>query len=296
MTFLQRVFDGDNELIDYIQRAVGYTLTGSIREQVFFVLHGTGSNGKSTFIETLRVLLGDYAKHTPFDTFLIKRDGGIPNDVARLCGARLVTACEADAGKRLSESLVKSLTGGDTITARFMRQEFFEFSPQFKIWMATNHRPGIWGVDHAIWRRIKLIPFNVTIPDEQQDKNLPRKLRSELPGILAWAVRGCLRWRESGIGEATAVAAATQQYRRDEDVLSDFLEEQCVLAARVQVKVADLYRAYTRWAEDNGGPGLSKKRFGVYLKERPEGLSSARGSRGDRIWRGIGLRETGDEP
>jgi len=291
--FLKQIFDRDEDLVDYVQRSVGYSLTGAISEQVLFLLHGTGSNGKSTFLEAVRALLGDdYAKHAPFETFLNRKEGAIPNDIARLCGARMVTACEADAGRRMSESLIKSLTGGDRITARFMRQEFFEFTPTFKIWLATNHRPTVWGVDHALWRRLKLIPFNVTIPDQEQDKGLPQKLLAELPGLLNWAVEGCRKWRKDGLLDATAVALATHEYRQDEDLIGDFIEDCCVIDRALSVSVGDLWKAYSAWAAGTGAPELSKRKLGAYLRERPEGLVSKKIG-GVRAWRGLGLQDKG---
>ena len=186
--FLDRIMDGDLAMIAFLQRAVGYSLTGSTREQCMFIAHGPGANGKSVFLHTLRELVGDYGRDCPAETLLAKRDQAINNDVARLASARLVCAVETEDGKRFAESLVKALTGGDTITARFLHREFFEFVPQFKLWLATNHKPTIRGDDHAIWRRIRLIPFAVTIPEAEQDGDLGAKLAEERAGILKWAV------------------------------------------------------------------------------------------------------------
>jgi len=179
-------------LVRFLQRAVGYALTGMTSEQVLFFLYGTGANGKSTFIETCRNLVGEYAQQADFDTFVPKENGHPRNDLARLAGARFVAAVEAAQGRQLAENVIKQATGGDTITARFLYREYFEFSPQFKLFLVANHKPVIIGTDEAIWRRIRLIPFTVTIPPEERDKQLLEKLQRELPGILAWAVRGCL--------------------------------------------------------------------------------------------------------
>jgi putative DNA primase/helicase len=192
--FLHRIFGGDAALIRFVQKAVGYSLTGSTQEQCLFMLYGTGANGKSTFLNAVNRMLGEYASHTPTETLLINRSNGVRNDLARLQGARFVTAVEAEGRRQLAEAQVKQLTGGDKITARYLYQEHFEFYATFKLWLAVNHKLTIQGTDHAIWRRIRLIPFTVTIPEPERDKGLEEKLRAELPGILRWAVEGCLAW------------------------------------------------------------------------------------------------------
>ena len=207
--FLYRVFDGDEELIEFVQRAVGYSLTAETSEQALFSLHGLGANGKSTFLEVLRELMGDLAKNAEFATLLSTRNKGIRNDLARLRGARVVTAAEAGVEQRFDEGLVKQLTGEDVITARHLYHEYFEFRPRFKLWLAANHRPEIRETGYAMWRRIRLIPFNVTIPKAEQDPHLRRKLRSEMVGILAWAVEGSRKWREDRSWRAEG------NYRRD---------------------------------------------------------------------------------
>jgi putative DNA primase/helicase len=208
--FLHDTFAGDADMIGFIQRAIGYSLTGDVREQKLFFLYGTGANGKSTLMETIGFMLSEYAQRAAFATFTQKAsDGGPRNDIARMVGARMVIASEVDAGRRLDEALIKMLTGGDKLSARFLFHEIFEFFPQFKVWIFGNHKPQILGTDHAIWRRIDLIPFEVKIPDAEQDKELKVKLRDELPGILAWAVRGCLDWQQGGLREPPQVLAAT---------------------------------------------------------------------------------------
>jgi putative DNA primase/helicase len=276
-------------LSEFIARAVGYVLTGDTREQALLVLHGSGSNGKSTFLELLQALLGDYAQSTPSATLLAKdphRHEGIPNDIARLRGARLVTAIEIGKGKRLNEELIKRLTGGDLMTARFLHAEFFDFTPEFKLFIACNDLPQIRGTDHAIWRRIKRIPFTVTIPDEEQDKDLPAKLRAELPGILRWAVEGCADWQRQGLGIPEEVKAATDSYQRDMDTLMNFIEECCVRSesSSVQVQSTRLYRAYKDWCGDEP---LSQSAFGKALEER--GFLRERGTGNHYYWRGLGL-------
>ncbi len=284
--FLDRVFAGDADVVDFVQRAVGYSLTGDTREQVFFFLYGTGQNGKSTFLETLRALLGDYGQAADFSTFLATERDGVRNDLAKLRGARLVTAVEAGEGRRLAEVLVKQVTGGDTITARFLFREFFDFTPVFKLWLGANHKPVIRGTDHAIWRRVRLIPFTVTIPEAERDRDLKAKLRAELPGILAWAVEGCLRWHRDGLGEPEAVRAATAAYRAEMDVLGDFVAECCVEDSGASVTAAALHAAYTAWAERQGEKPLAPRTFGLRLQER--GFRPRKGTAGRREW--VGLR------
>jgi putative DNA primase/helicase len=292
LAFLDRIMNGNQNLIQFLQRAIGYTLTGSARERVLFMLHGGGANGKSTLLETISTLLGDYAKSTRAETLLVKTyDGGIPNDLAALKGARFVSTSETEDGKRLAEALVKALTGGDTISARFLRGEFFTFRATFKLWLATNHKPTIRGSDNAIWDRIKLIPFEIRIPDEEQDKELPAKLQLEQPGILAWAIRGCLDWqRLHGLGEPLEVRVATANYRQDMDVVATFIEDCCVAANGAQVPAKQLYDAYRSWCEQSGERPVTQKTFGLRLQEKGFRPGRAR-SNGEqfRTWIGVGL-------
>ena len=294
LAFLNRIMDGDQELILFLQRAVGYTLTGGVAEQCLFFMLGTGRNGKSTFIETLLALLGDYGQKAPTEMLMFKGNGGgIPNDLARLPGARLVVAAEVEQGRRLAESTVKDLTGGDTITARFLRQEFFDFTPTHKVWMYGNHKPVIKGTDEGIWRRIHLIPFAVQIPVSEQDPNLKAKLAEELPGILAWAVRGCLDWQKHGLSVPESVKEATADYRAEMDVVSAFIEECCTTGQNHYAKWKELYAAYTDWCNVNGERAESGKRFGNTLTER--GYKADNGTGNVAIRWGLGLKETSDE-
>lgn len=292
--FLSDIFEDDDELIRFVQCAGGYSLTGDTREQVFFILHGCGSNGKSTFIGALRDVLGDYESKTSTDTLIEKNNSNNSNDVAALRGARLVSTIETSAGRRLAEALVKELTGQDAVTARFLYKEFFTFVPVFKLWLACNHVPVIQGQDHGIWRRIRLVPFGVQFrePDEPagpyKDKALPEKLKAEYEGILAWLVRGCLDWQKNGMPAAKAVRLATGKLQQDMDVLGGFFAECCVFGPRVFVTAKDLYSAYCRWAEDNGEKPLSQRWFGLRLSER--GTCESIRTRTGRSWRGIGLR------
>jgi putative DNA primase/helicase len=231
-------------------------------------LHGSGSNGKSTFLEVLQALLGDYGVQADFATFVEKKGDGPRNDVARLAGARMVRSSEIGEGKRLNESLVKSLTGQDTIAARYLYSEAFEFKPTFKLWLAANHKPVIRGTDHAIWRRVRLIPFTVTIRDDEKDETLKDRLLTELPGILQWAVAGCQQWLESGLRPPDVVMAATQAYQSESDILGAFLDECCELGTGLEVAAGDLYAAYRKWAKDNGEFELSQTAFGRRIEER----------------------------
>ena len=289
---LERILDRRQDLIEYFQRALGYSCTGDTSEQVLFVLWGTGANGKTTILSTAVTLLGDYALSTRAETFLAKQGETIPNDVAQLKGRRLVIAVEAEAGQRLGESLVKQMTGQDTLNARFLHAEYFNFKPTFKIFLATNHKPAIRGGDHAIWRRIRLLPFTVTIPDAEQDRQLSDKLEAERAGILAWAVRGCLAWRREGLGLPEAVRAATEAYRADMDVLGDFLSDRCVVEPdEAQVGAGELFDAYESWCRTTGEKPLTARSFGLRLKDR--GLTPARTKQG-RLWTGLRLRSLFD--
>ncbi len=285
-SFLSRIMGGNENLIGFLQRFFGYAMTGSTAEQCLILGQGAGANGKTTLIETVAGILGDYAATADFSTFALHGNDGIRNDLARLRGARLVTAIEAADGVRFDEVTIKRLTGGDTITARFLYGEFFEFKPQFKLFLAANHKPRIKGTDHAIWRRIRLIPFNVTIPEAEQDKRLPGKLLAEGPGILNWMIEGCLAWRREGLGVPEEVRDATATYRDEEDPLSGFLDDRCVTGKTLTAAARDLYAAYIRWAEENGEKALSQKSFGGRLTER--GFDQYRtGSK--RMWMGIRL-------
>lgn len=295
LAFLDRIMNSNVELIYFLQRAVGYTLTGNTSEQCLFFLHGCGANGKSTLINTIGELMGDYGLQTPTETLMVKRGDSVPNDIARLKGARFVSAVETEEGRRLAEVLVKQLTGGDMITARFLHAEFFEFRPTFKLWLAANHKPVIRGTDNAIWRRIRLIPFNVTIPEAERDKELPEKLKAELPGILAWAVEGCVAWQIEGLDPPDEVRLATQGYREEMDVLAGFLNDCCIVKSIARVSAGDLYGAYCKWCEANGERPLSQRAFGMRLTER--GFTRMRGTGGRFWWEGLGLveRESGKD-
>src|SRR5215207_4109945 len=288
-TFLERVLPGE-DLRAFVQRAVGYSATGDTSEQCMFINHGGGANGKSTFQEAIAAALGDYAMRAPTEMLLAKRTDGVPNDVARLKGARFVSASETEEGRRLAESRIKDLTGQDTVTARFMKAEWFDFAPTHKLWLSTNHKPEIRGTDVAIWRRIRLVPWTVTIPPAEQDKKLPIALRHELAGILAWVVRGCLQWWCEGLQAPDEVHKATGEYRAEMDVLAGFLAECCELDTGHWEYAKDLYECYKRWCDENGERPEPQRKFGGRLGER--GFQRDRGgSRGAGIWRGVRLTE-----
>jgi len=283
----------DVDLRGFVRRLVGYCLTGSTQEHVLPFLHGVGANGKSTFLNTVLALLGvDYAIKAPTDLLLAKKNEGHPTALADLFGKRFVACIEAEDGRRLAESLVKELTGGDRIRARRMREDFWEFQATHKIWLAANHKPQVRGTDHGIWRRIKLVPFTVIIPEDRQDKTLPVKLLGELPGILNWALIGCAEWQRDGLGEPPMVKAATAEYRNEMDVLGDFIAERCLVGAGCEVGASELFEAYKTWCEAAGEKAISQRRFGLQLAER--GYQSDRFTagpdKGRKCWRGVGLR------
>lgn len=291
--FLNRIMDGNERLIEFLQRIIGYSLTGDTSEQCLFFMYGTGANGKSTFLSVISDLLGDYAKQTDFTTFMQQKHDSVRNDLARLKGARLVSSVEVESGKQLAEVVVKQITGGDVIVARFLHREFFEFSPTFKIFIAANHKPAIWGTDHAIWRRIHLVPFTVTIPPEEQDKKLPEKIKLEMMGIFRWAIEGCLKWQRNGLDVPQEVEAATEDYREEMDILGGFLRDSCVLEPGHSVRAKDLYQKYTDWCESNGESAVKQRTFGRKLKER--GLKNKKSTGGFVWWFGIGIVDEVDD-
>ncbi len=265
--FLNRVFDGNQDLIAFMQRAIGYSLTGLADEQCLFILQGSGANGKTTFLQTISDIMADYAMQTPTETLLVKAKGAISNDVARLKGARFVIATEAEAEQRLAENLIKQMTGGDTISARFLHQEFFDFKPTHKMFLGTNHKPIIHGTDLGIWRRIKLVPFEITISETERDPKMLEKLLQEKEGILAWAVEGCLCWQREGLGTPAVVKQATAGYREEMDVILQFISDTCKIGDHLQVTSQELYHALEEWCSSNGEQQITRRRFTKRLKE-----------------------------
>lgn len=290
LRFLSETFD-DPAVIDFLHKAIGYTLTGITTEQVFFLCHGQGSNGKSTLLSVIRLLLGDLAANADFSTFLATKaqSHGPRGDLARLAGVRLVTSTEPDGGGAFSESTIKAITGQDPITCAFKFQDEFSYVPQFKLWLAANHKPRIRGRDHAIWRRPRLIPFDNIVPDEKQDKELGIALAHELAGILSWAVEGCKKWQKEGLKPPEKVVLSTQKYREEQDTLAEFLEDCCNVTPSYDCLAGDLYAAYRKWAESENEEPVSKNLFGRMMTERGFELDRNTITR-ERIRLGIALK------
>lgn len=288
--FLKEVFDGDSDLIEFVQRFAGYSLTGDVREQLLLFAHGTGANGKTTMLGILRRLSGDYGCQIDPTILTAGPHDQHPTGLTDLRGARLVTTVETEASRRLAEALVKALTGGDPVRARRMRGDFYEFWPSHTLWIAGNHLPVIRGTDLGIWRRIALVPFDVTFDGDRKDLDLPEKLGAEAPGILAWAVRGCLEWQRGGLRLPERVKAATARYRASQDHVGRFLAECCVVDPDAYVRASDLRAAYEEWCAEQGERPWSAQAFGRELTDR--GCDSAlRGSATGRArtWLGVGL-------
>ncbi len=292
--FLKAVFDGDVDLIEFLRRFAGYSLTGDVREQLFLFAHGAGSNGKSTLLGMLRRVAGDYGCHIDPTILTASDHDRHPTGLTDLRGARLVTTIETEGGRRMAEVLVKQLTGGDPIRARRMRGDFFEFWPSHTLWLAGNHLPEIRGTDLAIWRRIALVPFDMTFEGDQQDPDLPAKLGAEGPGILAWAIRGCLDWQRDGLRVPERVKAATAAYRKGQDHVGRFLAERCVVDPTAYVAAKDLRTAYSAWCTGQGEREWSTKAVGAELSNR--GFDSTQfGKARVRSWLGLGLIDEGGE-
>lgn len=284
--FLNEIFGGERGVIEYVQRAVGYSLTGSTMAQCFFLLVGGGANGKTTFLQTTVRLLGNHAVTAAFSAFLVQQNQGPRNDLAALCGARFVKAAEAEHHARLDEAVMKQLTGEDTISARFLYHEPFEFSPQFKIWLATNHKPNIWETSDAIWRRVKLIEFNQQFMGSRANANLRQKLEGELPGILSWAVQGCLSWQKLGLKEPERVSRAVHAYRQESDQVGRFLRDTCDLRPGTRTAAKRIYDEYVLWCAKQHEKPIANNVFAAKLADR--GIEKSRTAKG-LIYRGLGL-------
>lgn len=267
LAFLARVLP-DAEVRAYVQRAAGYSLTGYTDEHAMFFLYGTGANGKSVFLSTLLSVMGDYAVTSPIETFTDSTHDRHPTELARLRGARLVVATETEEGKRWAESKIKALTAGDKIAAHYMRQDFFEFSPEFKLWVSGNHKPALRGVDEGIRRRMNLIPFAITIPEAERDQKLVEKLKAEWPGILQWLVDGCRAWFEQKLSTPASVRTATSEYLSEEDSVGAWITECCTISETRFTLLRELYDSWRRWADKAGEFAGSQKRFARSLQER----------------------------
>lgn len=283
--FLREIFQGDETLIEYIQRCTGYALTGDTREQCFFVLHGVGANGKSVFTDVLRALLGEYGSAIEFKSLMAGEGSKVGDDLAPLRGVRFIVASESEQGKRLNEALIKQITGGDPVRVRHLFGRYFTFVPAFKIWLVTNHKPIITGTDRGIWRRVRMIPFNARFEGAAADRTLSKKLLAELPGILAWAVRGCIRWQEHGLAMPETVAAATEDYRTEMDTLGTFLSEMTVDGMQYKTTAKNLYSAYKEFMSDNGMNPMSQFALSRAMTER----GYERAKSGEWWWKGLAL-------
>lgn len=289
LAFLERITAGDVALQVFLKRMVGYCLTGITSEQCFFFLYGTGANGKSVFLSTVTGLLADYSRAAPMQTFTASYCDQHPTDLAGLQGARLVSAVETEEGRVWAEGRIKTLTGGDRISARFMRGDFFEFTPKFKLVIVGNHKPSLSSVNEAIRRRVRLVPFTVTIPEEERDRELLTKLKAEWPGILKWAIEGCLDWQVKGLEVPATVREATASYLQAEDVFGRWLEERCETSKKHESPSAALFKDWKEWCELSDEHVGSQKRFSQMLDGH--GFQRVRNGT-DRIrgFQGIALR------
>lgn len=288
---IETVFDGNAELIGFVQRLFGYALVGQVSEHILAVFHGDGANGKSTIVETAMRALGEYALKAPQGLLMAKRHEAHPTELADLQGRRLVVVTETEQGKRLNEPLTKELTGGDTVRARRMRENFFQFEPSHTAVLVSNYRPDVTGTDNGIWRRLRLVPFSVTIPVENQDANLPERLRGQLPVVLRWMVEGCLAWQREGLNPPSIVMAATNAYRADSDPFLRWFEERIDEGDSYEVTSSEAFNDYCQWCSDGGELAASRRAFGIRLRQRP-GVGTKRTSQ--RLYTGCRLAPEND--
>ncbi len=287
LRFLDEIFQSDTEIVEFIQRLVGYILTGVPADHLV-ICFGTGRNGKSTLISTIQELLGDYAAQTQVATLMPHRPESTRNDLARLFGKRFVGALEQTEGGRLDEGLVKQLTGGDRVVARFLYQEHQELVPAFKLWLGVNHKPQIKDTSQAMWERVFLIPFEAFFPRGKADPDMREKLRLELPGILDWAMEGCLAWQQQGLNPPEAVKVATAEYREESDVVERFIDAECIVREGQSVGATILYDFFVGWCRSNDQSSMSQTAFGTRLAEK--GYQKKPDSKGRTVYHGIGLR------
>jgi putative DNA primase/helicase len=285
LRFLDRIMAGDKELIAYIRRVFGYCLTGITREHALFFGHGSGGNGKGVLKSTFAGLMGDYHKTAPIQTFTASYGDRHSTDVASLCGARLVTASETEEGRHWDEAKVKLLTGGDQVSARFMRQDDFQFTPAFKLFIDGNHQPALKSVDEAIRRRLQMIPFAVTIPPDERDGELTEKLKAEWPGILRWAIDGCLQWQTEGLRPPRAVKATTDEYMEAQDTFSAWIADRCERKPDAWSGSTALFQSWSSWARDAGEDVGSQMKLSAKLKKvfAPKAQNTGNGFLGLRI-------------
>ncbi len=295
LKFINEIMNNDKEMAGYLQKVVGYSLTGDTTEQKFFFLHGFGANGKSVFIETISDLLGDYSTPTPVSTLMTKEKGALSNDVARLAGARFVAANETPEHSKFNESELKQLTGGDTVIARFLHKEYFTFEPVFKLWISGNHKP-VAGDSYGLWRRLILIPFNVKFAKKDRDAKLREKLLQELPGILNWAIEGCIKWQADGLKTPLAIRTAISEYKSEADTVQHWIDDcwETNSATDSEIKSTELYKSYTDWVLQNGEfYKLTQNNLMRKLNER--GVNTKRKSSG-KYYLGVALRDNNNFP
>jgi len=285
--FVREIFGGDVVLICYVQKAAGYSLTGSVQEQCIFILYGPGANGKTTLVEILLYVMGDYGDDLPISVLEAKRNGSAPGEAVKLPGLRFAKSVEIREGRRLDEARVKALTGGDTISVRPLYHNAFSFRPTHKLWLAVNHKPVITDNSPAMWRRIRLIPFLCTFEGQQADKRLLEKLKAEAPGILNWMIQGCMAWQKEGLEPPPPVQEATREYQEDSDPLSAFVKDRCEAGDGFEVGRGELYDAYRKWCEDNDQEPLKIGDFKSRMSQRFVPDRSGHG--GKKVWKGLRL-------
>jgi len=289
LQFLDEIFGGDRELIHFIHKAIGYCLTGETTEQAIFLCCGIGANGKSTYLEVVRHACGGYGFNLPFASFEMKARADIPNDLAALCNRRFVTANETNESAQLNEARIKSLTGGDKVTARFLHKEWFEFVPKAKYWLAVNAKPQVADDSEGFWRRMRVIPFNQNFSKDKADKDLLSTLKKEAPGILAWAVEGCLAWQREGLGVPQAIADATSSYKEESDEVGEFIEDLCIVQKDACVSATELWRCYHHWAFSTSRKPLERKVFSARLQAK-QFHKKRFGHARDWTWFGLRIR------
>jgi putative DNA primase/helicase len=289
LAFLNEIMEGNAALIEYLAVWFGYCMTADVREHAVTFFHGQGSNGKPTLLDTIVYVMGDYANMAAPGLLMMKRYEQHPTEIADLFGKRLVVSVETQAGRRFNEGIFKWLTGGDRLTARFMKQDFFHFTATHKFIVAANHKPVVADTTESFWRRMRLVPFNLQIPKERRDKSLTEQLKAEAPGILAWMVAGAVKWRQHGLPEPREITAAVDDYREEQDSLAPFLQECCELCKdeRDEAQVGELHKRFLQWCEENGEKPVSRKALSAMLKERgyenePKG--------GKTWWKGLALK------
>ncbi|MGC9271753.1 phage/plasmid primase, P4 family [Acidiphilium sp.] len=292
LRFLDQITAGDADLQSFLQRAIGYGLTGQTSEHALFFFYGTGGNGKGAFLNTISAILADYASIAGMETFTASTSDRHPTDLAMLRGARLAVSQETEQGKAWAESRIKAMMGGDPITARFMRQDFFTYSPQFKLIIAGNHKPSLKNVDEAIRRRFHLVPFTVTIPAGERDKDLPEKLKAEHPGILQWAIEGCLEWQRIGLAPPEAVTDATAEYLADEDALMTWAGDRCTLDRNLWGQSSHLFKSWVSWCDDANEPRGTQKQWRASMIAH--GFNPHKAAKGEGFM-GLALQENHDE-